>query len=121
MNNAKYTRALRHYNGHKGETTIAHVQRNIETTYPTAAAELTGRQYGLVMSVSNTSYHDGAADATRNGDMWAFDNLTDWVAGIGRREPDGKGGVRNQGVIEVKDDAITITSFDGQVVTYKRV
>jgi hypothetical protein len=35
------------------------VERNIESAYPTAYAELTGVQYGKLMSVANNSYHDG--------------------------------------------------------------
>ncbi len=58
---SKWERALAQYNGHKGEATIAHVERNIESVYPTAYRDLTGVQYGRLMSVANTSYHAGRA------------------------------------------------------------
>lgn len=58
----KRSRAMQHYNGHKGPATVEHVERNIKAAYPTAYADLTGVQYGKLMSVANTSYHDG-----RNG------------------------------------------------------
>ena len=61
--NTKRERALAEYNGHKGDATIAHVDRNIESAYPMAYRDLTGVQYGRLMSVANTSYHDGCASA----------------------------------------------------------
>lgn len=56
---SKWDRAMANYNGHKGTATVEHVERNIKSAYPTAYAELTGVQYGKLMSVANTSYHDG--------------------------------------------------------------
>jgi hypothetical protein len=47
------------YNGHSGTETVAHIERNIETAWPEAYGELTGRQYGQVMAVANISFHDG--------------------------------------------------------------
>lgn len=58
----KWSRAMENYNGHKGPATVEHVERNIKAAYPRAYDELTGVQYGKLMSVANTSYHDG-----RNG------------------------------------------------------
>ena len=60
---SKQERALAKYNGHRGSATVAHVERNIESAYPTAYRDLTGVQYGRLMSVANTSYHDGRASA----------------------------------------------------------
>lgn len=59
----KWSRAMEHYNGHKGQATIEHVERNIKSAYPMAYAELTGVQYGKLMSVANMSYHDGRNNA----------------------------------------------------------
>lgn|GEM_PF-6137476 len=51
------------YNGFTGLATVGHVERNIEQAWPNAWDNLTGAQYGKVMSVANTSYHDGRASA----------------------------------------------------------
>jgi hypothetical protein len=65
------------YNGHKGAATIAHVERNITLAYPTAWEDLTGIQYGRLMSVANTSFHDGraAAGAWRESGLVGFDKI----------------------------------------------
>lgn len=55
----KRSRAMANYNGFKGTATVEHVERNIKAAFPTAYDELTGVQYGKLMSVANTSYHDG--------------------------------------------------------------
>lgn len=112
--------ALKHYNGHKGAGTTAHVQRNVETAWPTAYAELTGRQYGLVMSVANTSFQDGRAEATKYGGIWAYDNPTDWLAGIGPHVSDGKGGYNNTAVVTVTAKTVVIELLDGEKITYER-
>lgn len=93
----KRSRAIANFNGHKGPATIAHVERNIESAYPMAYAELTGVQYGKLMSVANTSYQDGKA--SNKIEMWAYDGELDWLAGIRGTNT----------LIEVKDDTITIT------------
>lgn len=74
----KRERALNEYNGHKGMATVAHVERNIEQAYPTAWQDLTGVQYGRVMSVANTSYHAGksAAGAWADSGLVGFDDVS---------------------------------------------
>lgn len=120
MRSDKRNRAISQYNGHRGPATVAHVERNLLTAYPEASRELTGKQYGRVMSACNTSYHDGAANATALGDVWDYNAPTDWIAGIGKRIPDGNGGAKNQAVCEVSANCVTITIADGQIITYIR-
>ena len=94
----KWSRVMANYNGHKGWATIEHVEHNIASAYPTAYAELTGVQYGKLMSVANTSYQDGKA--SNKIEMWAYDSDLDWLAGMRGTDT----------VIEVKNDTIIITS-----------
>jgi len=94
----KLSAALKHYNGHHGNETIAHIERNIQAVWPTAPTDLTGKQYGQLMSVANQSYHDGAN--SKHIDTWAYDGELDWLAGI-------KG---TNTVIVVDHDTITITT-----------
>lgn len=117
----KMQRALKHYNGHKGAATVAHVERNIKSAYPNAYADLTGIQYGKLMSVANISFQDGRVEATKNGGVWAYDNPTDWVGGIGPRISDGKGGHNNAAVINVTADTVTIETLDGKKIVYERI
>lgn len=107
----KWTRAMEHYNGHKGPATIAHVERNIESAYPGAYAELTGIQYGKLMSVANTSYQDGKT--SQEIDTWAYDGELDWLAGIRGTDI----------AIEVKGDTITIMrgQNDSKKIVYKLI
>lgn len=118
---SKENNALKHYNGHKGASTVAHVQRNISAVYPDAFEELTGRQYGLVMSVANASFQDGRATAGRNGEIWAYDNPTDWVAGIGPHIPSKNGGHNNAAVITVTEKSVTIELLGGEKIVYERM
>ena len=57
----KLQRVLANYNGHQGASTMAHIGRIIENIYPTAYHELTGVQYGKLMSIVNKAYHEGRA------------------------------------------------------------
>jgi hypothetical protein len=120
MRSDKYYRALAEYNGHKGSATLAHVERNLLSAYPTAREDLTGVQYGRVMSVANTSYHDGKAAATNNGDVWDYASPIDWIAGIGPKELDGNGGYRNAARVEVAADHVLINTIDGKTIIYDR-
>ena len=79
MRSDKRDRAINNFNGHKGASTIAHVECNLLDTYPTASQELTGKQYGLIMSACNTAYQDGKA-STR-AEMLGTDAV--WVKGVG--------------------------------------
>jgi hypothetical protein len=108
MRSDKWTRAMAHYNGHKGPATVAHVERNIEAAYPGASKELTGVQYGKLMSVANTSYQDGKHSTTI--EEWAYDAPLDWLAGIGK-----------ENVIEVNGDTVTITLKANTPDAQKRV
>jgi len=118
----KLLRAIKQFgkSGHTGSATVAHVQRNIESIWADAITVLTGKQYGQLMEVANKSYHDGAATATQNGDVWDYNNPTDWVAGVGTRESDGRGGYRNPATVEVTAQTVTITTVDGKVIKYNR-
>ena len=80
MRQDKRDRAIGQYNGHKGIATVEHVERNLTSAYPEAATELTGVQYGKVMSVANTSYQDGKT--SNRADMWAYDGPDSWLMGI---------------------------------------
>jgi len=73
----KRDRALEHYNGHQGASTVGHVEKNIESVWPTAYQDLTGDQYGKLMSVANASYHDGKIDAGawRDSGLIGFDDV----------------------------------------------
>ena len=108
MRQDKYNRAIAQFNGHKGPATIAHVERNIESAYPGAYIELTGVQYGKLMSVANTSYQDGKHSSTV--EEWAYDAPLDWLAGIG-----------NDNIIEVNGDIITISLNTNTDQAVKRV
>lgn len=121
MRSDKRNRAINQYNGHKGPATIAHVEGNLLASYPRASQELSGRQYGQVMSACNTSYQDGSAHATVKGEVWDYCNPTDWVAGIGTRESDGRGGYRNPLTVEARGNTITITHTDGTVKVYTSI
>lgn len=100
LNSARKLRnALANYNGHKGNETIKHIERNINSAWPDAPKELTGKQYGKLMSVANTSYHDGAA--SKRIDTWAYDGEYDWLAGYRNSQGD-------ELIIEVDSDKITI-------------
>lgn len=107
MRKDKWTRATKNYNGHRGSATIGHVERNLLSVYPTAKTELTGAQYGKVMSVANDSYLDGKSD--QEIDIWAYDDVYNFMAGLGVAVPDNNGGYRNPGIIKVDGDTITIT------------
>lgn len=109
MRTDKRARALSQYNGHNGNATVAHVERNIASAYPTAQQDLTGIQYGRVMSVANTSYQDGAH--ANKADMWAYDGELDFVLGIR--------GTDN--VVEVNGDTVTITLNAREENEVKRV
>lgn len=104
----KRSRVMAHYNGHKGPATISHVERNIETAYPGAYSDLTGIQYGKLMSVANTSYQDGKHS---NGplEIWAYDGPLDWLAGT------------KDHVVEVNNDTVTITLYSRTDKEIKRV
>lgn len=80
MRQDKRDRAMGRYNGHKGQATVEHVERNLLSAYPEAQSELTGVQYGKVMSVANTSYQDGKT--SNRADMWAYDRPDSWLMGI---------------------------------------
>ena len=57
----KRERIIANYNGHQGVSTMAHIRRIINDVYPTAYKELTGVQYGKLMSIVNKAYHEGRA------------------------------------------------------------
>ena len=59
MRSDKRKRAMQVFNGHHGPFTVAHVEHLIQSEYPSARDQLTGFQYGLVMSVCNRAFHDG--------------------------------------------------------------
>lgn len=63
MRSDKWTRAMATYQGHHGQVTVDHVRRNVDAAYPCANSQLTGAQYGYVMSVAHASYHAGRASA----------------------------------------------------------
>lgn len=111
MRQDKRDRAMEYYNGHKGIATIAHVERNLLSAYPEAQAELTGVQYGKVMSVANTSYQDGKT--SNQADMWAYDAPDSWLMGI-----------RGTDIyVEMEGDTIKVktrTADKETVQTYKR-
>lgn len=116
----KRARAMSNYNGHKGTATVEHVERNVLSAYPMAQAELTGIQYGKVMSVANTSYQDGVHSQAI--DTWGYDGIYDFLAGLGRVIPDGNGGYRSPGIITVDNDTITIEdTVTGVKRQYKQV
>ena len=108
MRTDKWQRAMANYNGFKGSATIAHVERNIESAYPGASMELTGIQYGKLMSVANTSYQDGIHSSPL--EAWAYDSPLDWLAGIGKDH-----------VIEVNGDTITLTLHANTDKAEKRI
>lgn len=116
---SKRQRAMDYYTGHKGSATVTHVERNIESAYPGAYKELTGVQYGKLMSVANNSYHDGMAAGRANGEIWDYSSPTDWVAGIGPCEKVNDG-YANRASIEVNGDIITITPLNSNPITYRR-
>lgn len=110
----KRERAMQNYTGFRGAATVEHVERNIKTAYPTAYADLTGVQYGKLMSVANVSYQDGK-HSNNQVEAWAYDSELDWLAGFGRGKHS----------IEVAGDTITLTlnlQQDNEIKTiYKRV
>lgn len=118
MRSDKRNRAMQAYTGFAGTSTVAHVERSLLSAYPQASQELSGRQYGAVMSACNKSYHDGAANATASGEVWDYVSPTDWIAGIGKRVPNGAGGYHHQAIIEVAGNTITITTADGNKLVY---
>jgi len=63
MRQDKRDKAMAAYNGHHGASTVGHIETNINTVWPGASKELTGRRYGHVMSIANKSYHDGRDNA----------------------------------------------------------
>lgn len=105
--------ALKYYNGHHGNQTIKHIEGNISSIWGTAARELTGRQYGLLMSVANQSYCDGAK--SKRIDTWAYDSEFDWLAGYRSDAND------TDVVIEVDNDIITIRKYSHTRKEIKRV
>ena len=99
----KLNAALKFYNGHHGNQTIKHIEDNISSVWEMAIHELTGRQYGLLMSVANKSYHDGANSKRIN--TWAYDSEFDWLAGYRSDAND------TDVAIEVNNDTITIRKY----------
>jgi len=99
----KLKQALKHYSGHPGNQTIKHIEDNISSVWEMAIHELTGKQYGLLMSVANKSYQDGRN--SKRIDTWAYDNELDWLAGY-RSDADD-----TDVAIEVNNDTITIRKY----------
>lgn len=54
----KLKKALKYYNGHIGNQTIAHIERIITKVWEDAHLELNARQYGLLMSAINQAYQE---------------------------------------------------------------
>jgi hypothetical protein len=75
------------YGGFSGAATVGHIERNIETVWPTAWDDLTGVQYGKLMAVANASYQAGKASMQAE----KIDVDAVWVNGIGmiERQSDG--------------------------------
>jgi len=99
----KLKRALKYYKGHQGNETIKHIEHNISSVWETAINELNGRQYGLLMSVANQSYHDGAN--SKRIDTLAYDGELDWLASY-RSDADD-----TDVIVEVSKESISIRKF----------
>ena len=109
----KLNQALKIFNGHIGNQTIKHIEDNICKVWEMAVNELTGRQYGLLMSVANQSYHDGRN--SKRIDTWAYDSELDWLAGYRSDAND------TDIAIEVDNDTITIRKYIQTDKEIKRV
>lgn len=92
MRSDKRNRAMSQYAGHNGAATVAHVERNLLTAYPTASQELTGKQYGAVMSACNTSYQDGRTSCGAE----RLDTDAVWIKGVGVLVKQADGTWRNE-------------------------
>ncbi len=112
----KLTAALKTYNGHAGNQTIQHIERNIAAQWATAPHDLTGKQYGLLLNVANQSYHSGRA--SKRIDTWAYDSEYDWLAGYRNKD-------NEELIITVDNDTITIRKYaytdKEQTRTYKLI
>lgn len=80
MRNDKLNRAMSHYAGFAGPATVAAIMDQIPNELQ---AELTGRQFGLVMQAVNTAYQNGKIAAEREIAEYVRvpegKNLWDWL------------------------------------------